>query len=206
MDNLSGEKTRLIACGMLAREVLDLISLNDWHHIDLKCLPAELHFYPDRIPAAVETAVKEARAESINNIIIGYADCGTGGLLDATCERLGVERLSGPHCFALYWGLDDFDKDEEDNVSTFFITDFLARHPEPFFMKPLGLDRHPELIEVYFANYTRALYLAQTESEELTQSAKRIADMLGLAFERKKTGYGDLGSEITNLMPRRRLV
>ena len=206
MDNLRGEKTRLIACGMLAREVLDLVSLNDWKHIDLKCLPAELHFYPDRIPAAVEKAVHDARAEGVTNIIVGYADCGTGGLLDATCERLGVERLTGPHCFALYWGLNDFANQEDDNISTFFITDFLARHPETFLMKPLGLDRHPELTEVYFANYTRALYLAQTESEELTHSAKRIAEMLGLALERKITGYGDLGSEITTLMPSRRLV
>ncbi|MEO1749562.1 MAG: DUF1638 domain-containing protein [Pseudomonadota bacterium] len=206
MDNLISEKTRLIACGMLAREVLDLIALNDWHHIDLKCLPAELHYYPERIPAAVETAVNEARTEGFDNIVIGYADCGTGGLLDATCERLDVERLDGPHCFALYWGLNDFAKDEEENITTFFITDFLARHPETFFLKPLGLDRHPELTQIYFANYTRALYLAQTESEELTQSAKRIADMLGLAFERKKTGYGDLGHEIATLSPARRSV
>ncbi|MEO0542492.1 MAG: DUF1638 domain-containing protein [Pseudomonadota bacterium] len=201
MDNKSAEKTRLIACGMLAREVLDLIDLNGWDHIDLKCLPAELHYHPDRIPAAVEKAVVDARAEAFNNIIIGYADCGTGGLLDATCKRLGVERLAGPHCFAFYWGLDDFARNEDENISTFFITDFLARHPETFFTKPLGLDRHPELTEVYFANYTRALYLAQTDDPELTQAAKQIASMLGLAFERKMVGYGDLGDQINNLLP-----
>lgn len=186
---------------MLAREVLDLIKINGWHHIELICLPADLHHHPDRIPAAVERAVAEARKQGVENIVIGYADCGTGGMLDATCNRLSVERLAGPHCFALYWGLNDFKSHEDENISTFFITDFLARHPDTFFFQPLGLDRHPELTEIYFANYTRALYLAQTDDAALTKSAERIASMLGLAFERKYVGYGDLGDEIETLLP-----
>ncbi|MEN0002116.1 MAG: DUF1638 domain-containing protein [Pseudomonadota bacterium] len=201
MDIVPAKKTRLIACGMLAREVLDIIELNKWHHIDLQCLPAELHFHPEKIPAAVENAVGQARSEGFQNIAIGYADCGTGGLLDALCERLRVERLAGPHCFAFYLGLEQFKARQDDLVTTFYITDFLARHPDTFFYRPLGLDRHPELTELYFANYEQALYLAQTDDDALTASARQIADRIGLAFKREFVGYGDLTPQIAAIAP-----
>ncbi|MEL6435325.1 MAG: DUF1638 domain-containing protein [Pseudomonadota bacterium] len=198
MNNANSERVKLIACGMLAREVLDLIAINRWEHVDLQCLPAELHHHPDRIPAAVERAIGDAQAQGFGEIVIGYADCGTGGALDVVCQRRNVRRLEGPHCFALYLGLDAFNSHSEKDayMTTFFITDFLARHPETFFFEPLGLDRHPELSETYFAHYERALYIAQTDDPDLTKSAQAIAERLGLAFERQLTGYGDLGNQM----------
>ncbi len=178
---------------MIAREILDVCRANGLDHVSLTCLPADFHHHPERIAPAVDTAIQRARNEGFEQIFVGYADCGTGGDLDRVCERHGVERIAGPHCFSFYIGNAAFaDADEDDYLTTFFMTDFLARHFDTFLIRPLGLDRHPELRDMYFAHYTRLLYIAQTDDADLTEKARHAADRLGLAFERRLTGYGDL--------------
>ncbi len=189
-------KTRIIACGMIAREVIAINEQLGNDHIDLKCLPAEYHHFPAKIAPAMDIAITKAREEGYQNIIVGYADCGTCGELDKICEKHGVERIEGPHCFSFYIGNDQFIRDNDNYITTFFITDFLARHFESFLIKPLGLDRHPELRDIYFGNYTRALYLAQTNDPELDEGAKAAAQYLGLEYERKFTGFGDLSDAL----------
>ncbi len=184
----------LIGCGALAREILDLKARNGWDHMDLTCLPAILHNHPDRITAAVETAVARHRA-AYERIFVVYADCGTGGQLAAACDRLGVEMVPGPHCYSFYEGNDRF-AEHDDEITAFYLTDFLARQFDTFVWKPLGLDRHPELRETIFGNYTKLVYLAQTDDPVLTARAKGYADRLGLAFERRRTGFGDLQSTL----------
>ncbi len=179
----------LIACGALAREILALIGANGWDHLDLHCLPAILHNRPEKIAPAVEKAVRD-RGAGYDSIFVVYADCGTGGELERTCERLGVEMLAGPHCYAFYEGVSDFAA--RDEITAFYLTDFLARQFDAFVWKPLGLDRHPELREMYFGNYEKLVYQAQTDDAALTDLARGHADRLGLAFERRFTGYGDL--------------
>lgn len=183
---------RVIACGMIAREVLAVKEQLGLDHLDLKCLPAELHYYPDRIPAAMELAIAEAKAEGFEHIFAGYGDCGTGGLLDRVLEKHGVERIAGPHCFAFYQGNAAFEAQGDADMLAFYMTDFLCRQFEAFFIKPLGLDRHPELARDYFGNYQKLVYLAQTDDPDLDKVAEDAAKMLGLAYERRSTGYGDL--------------
>ena len=192
MTALKPRPVRVIGCGMIAREILAVTQQLGVNHIDLKCLPADWHHHPERIAPGVEEAVHAARDEGFEQIFIAYADCGTGGQLDAVCERLGVERIAGPHCFSFYMGNQQFEEEDGEHITTFFITDFLARHFETFMVKPLGLDRHPELRDMYFAHYTKALYLAQTDDPELDAKARAAARHLGLAYERRFTGYGDL--------------
>lgn len=179
----------LIACGALAREILDLKAANGWTHLDLTCLPANLHLWPDRIPAAVETAVLKHRAE-YDGIFVVYADCGTGGLLQAKCAELGVEMVAGPHCYSFFEGNAAFADREE--FTAFYLTDFLVRQFDAFVWKPMGLDRHPELRDMYFGNYEKLVYQAQTNDPALDRKAEECAARLGLAYERRFTGYGDL--------------
>ncbi|MDK3018364.1 DUF1638 domain-containing protein [Pseudodonghicola sp. IC7] len=179
----------LIACGALAREILALRQANGWDHIDLTCLPAILHNHPDRITEAVETAVDAHRAR-YRTIYVVYADCGTGGRLAAACARLGVEMVAGPHCYSFFEGNARFAA--EDEPTAFYLTDFLVRQFDAFVWRPLQLDRHPELRDLYFGNYTKLVYQAQTEDAALTERARACADRLGLNFERRSTGYGDL--------------
>ena len=186
------DRVRVIACGMLAREVLAVKDRLGLDHLDLTCLPAEYHFHPDRIAPAMDAAIEEARSEGYRHIVIGYADCGTGGQLDKVCQKHGVERIAGPHCFAFYQGLENFEAAGEDDMTSFYMTDFLCRHFETFFIRPLGLDRHPELAADYFAHYEKLVYLAQTDDRQLDRVAEEAASMLGLAYERRPTGYGDL--------------
>jgi hypothetical protein len=186
------EKVLVIACGALAREIGDIIEANGLDHIQLTCLPAQLHNEPQKIPDSVRSAVRKARAEGYDRIAIGYADCGTGGLLDKVCAEEGVERIAGPHCYAFYWGNESFAARAEDDIDAFFLTDFLARQFESFVIEPLGLDRHPELRDMYFGNYRRLIFLAQTEDSALEAKARASAEQLGLKFEMRKTGMGDL--------------
>lgn len=196
-NNISPSTVRVIACGMIAREVLAIRESLGLDHVQLTCLPADFHHHPDKIPAAVDRAISEARTEGIDHVFVGYADCGTGGLLDEVCKRHGVERIAGPHCFSFYTGNAKFAEQWEDDMTSFFMTDFLARHFETFMVKPLGLDRHPELRDMYFGHYKKMIYMAQTDDPELDLKAERAAQFLGLAYERRFTGYGDLPSALS---------
>lgn len=179
----------IIACGALAREVLALIEVNRWEHISLTCLPAILHNSPDKITPAVRDLVL-AHRDQFQQIFVAYADCGTGGLLAAECARLGVRMIAGPHCYSFFEGNERFAAHGE--MTAFYLTDFLARQFEAFVIRPLGLDRHPGLRDTYFGNYTKLVYLAQTEDAALDGMARAAAERLGLAYERRFTGYGDL--------------
>jgi len=181
----------LIACGALAREILDLRKANGWSHLDLTCLPAIWHNYPERIADGVREAVAKHRPH-YDDIKIVYADCGTGGVLERTCAELGVEMIAGPHCYSFFEGNARFSEIAEDEITAFYLTDFLARQFDAFVWRPLGLDRHPELGEMYFGHYEKLVYLAQIEDPALTARAQEIADRMGLRFERRLTGYGDL--------------
>jgi hypothetical protein len=183
----------LLACGALAREILDLIKANGWSHMDLHCLPAILHVHPDKIPDAVEQAVLKYR-DAYDDVFVVYADCGTRGALQRLCDRLGVEMVQGPHCYSFFEGNAAFAA--QDEIYSFYLTDFLVRQFDAFVVKPLGLDRHPELRDMYFGNYKSLVYQAQTDDPALTELAKQHAERLGLTFERRLTGYGDLATAL----------
>lgn len=181
----------LIACGALAHEILALKAANGWAHMDLQCLPAKLHLWPEKIIPAVEEAVVAARGD-YETVFVVYADCGTGGLLQAACDRLGVEMVEGPHCYAFFEGNAAFAAKAEEEFTAFYLTDFLVRQFDAFVWKPMGLDRHPELRDMYFGNYTKLVYQAQKDDPALDAKAEDCARRLGLAYERRFTGYGDL--------------
>jgi hypothetical protein len=191
------EPVRIIACGMIAREVLAIADALKLGHLSLACLPAMYHHHPEKIAPALDKAIVEARTEGFTRIFVGYADCGTGGDLDKVCARHGVERIAGPHCFAFYQGMAAFEALGDADMRAFYMTDFLARQFDAFLIEPLGLDRHPELRDMYFGNYEKLVFLAQTDDPELDAKAKAAAERLGLAFERRFTGYGDLTGALT---------
>ena len=184
----------LIACGALAREILAIKAANGLTHLDLQCLPAILHNHPERIVPAVRAAAEKYRS-AYDQLFVVYADCGTGGQLEAACNELGIEMIAGPHCYSFFEGNDVFAT--RDEVTVFYLTDFLVRQFDAFVWQPLGLDRHPDLREMYFGNYKKLVYQAQTDDPDLTAKAKICADRLGLAFERRFTGYGDLTTALT---------
>ena len=186
----------LIACGALAREILALKAANKWDHLDLQCLPAILHNHPERIVPAVRDAVAKHRAD-YKTIFVVYADCGTGGLLQAACTEMGVKMVPGPHCYSFFEGNDTFAA--RDEMTAFYLTDFLVRQFDAFVWEPLGLGRHPDLRDMYFGHYEKLVYQAQTDDPSLTERAQACADRLELAFERRFTGYGDLKTALAAL-------
>jgi hypothetical protein len=195
----SPEPVRIIACGAIAREVLAIKEMNGLGHIDLQCLPAIWHVTPQKIAPAMREKIAEARAEGYNRIYIGYAECGTQGELDKICEEEGIERIAGPHCYAFFTGTEKFLRECEDEITAFYLTDLITRQFEAFIIEPLKLDKHPELRDMVFGNYTKIVYLAQTEDEALQNKAKWAADYLKLDYEYRFTGYGDLTSALVNI-------
>jgi hypothetical protein len=186
----------LIACGALAREIVDLIERNRWSAFDVACLPAKWHNRPELIAPGVRDKIRRAKGR-YRKIFVVYGDCGTGGVLDRVLAEEGVERIEGPHCYAFYSGSDEFARHAEDDVTSFYLTDYLARHFDKLIWQGLGLERHPELLRDYFGNYTKLIYLAQTADEELAKRAMAAAKKLGLAYEYRYTGYGDLERSLT---------
>ena len=185
----SRDGTLVVACGAIAREILAINEILSWDNISIKCLPAIYHNQPEKITPAVIDVVKNNK-QKYQKIYVAYADCGTGGMLEKACKDLGVEMIQGPHCYSFFEGNINFAK--RLNPTAFFLTDFLARQFDAFVWSPLGLDKHPELIDAYFGNYTKLVYLAQTNDEVLKKKAAECAKKLNLEFEYKLTGYGDL--------------
>jgi Protein of unknown function (DUF1638) len=185
----------VIACGALAHEIAALRRLNGWEALDVQCLPPELHNHPDQIPGRVREAIAAARSRYAK-IFVAYADCGTGGRLDALLQGEGIERLPGAHCYEFYATAQRFAELHEQEPGTFYLTDFLVRHFERLVAKTLGLDRHPQLIAEYFRNYRRVVYLVQDRANSDIEHARAIAERLGLEFSVLETGYGELESSL----------
>jgi len=186
----------LLACGALAREILALQKANGWDHMVLSCLPAIYHNTPEKIVPAVRAAVVQHRAD-FDEIFVVYADCGTGGLLQAACAEMGVQMVEGPHCYSFFEGNAGFEA--RDEITASYLTDFLVRQFDAFVTKPLGLDRHPQLRDMYFEHYEKLVYQAQTKDAALEAKARACAEILGLDYEYRFTGYGDLETSLTML-------
>jgi len=181
----------IIACGALAQEIVQLQTLNGWNHLHLKCLDAELHNRPHLIAGKLREKIAQHRNE-FNNIFVAYADCGSGGEIDRVLEDENIERLPGAHCYSFFAGEQRFREISEQELGSFYLTDFLAKHFERLVIKGLKLDQHPELRDQYFGNYTRVVYLSQEDNPSVRSLAKNAALFLGLDFEHEHCGYGDL--------------
>jgi Protein of unknown function (DUF1638) len=188
----NGRGLLIIACGALAHEITALRRANGWDELEVSCLPAELHNRPEKIPAAVRALIHSSRAH-YRSIFVAYADCGTGGLLDAVLREEGVERIPGAHCYEFFATAPVFAELAEAEPGTFYLTDFLLRHFERLVIRGLGLDQHPELFSMYFKNYRKLVYLAQAPGPKSVDAARAIAIRMGLEFEFRATGYGTLG-------------
>ncbi len=213
----------MIACGALARELLEIVRLNGLDDVTVECLPAALHNRPSEIPDAVRHRIRRARsggsgpgsnagtdpvedpvligerAGAYDSIFVAYADCGTGGLLRAVCDEEDVEMLDGAHCYEFFATTPRFEEIQDSEIGSFYLTDFLVRHFDRMVWQGLGLDRHPELLPMYFGNYTRVVYLAQTDDPKLQSAAEEAAGRLGLSMIVERTGYGDLGTAMVQL-------
>jgi hypothetical protein len=196
-DQAMGERPAIlvIACGALAHEIVALRHANDWPHLVVQCLPADLHNRPEKIPAAVRDKIAANRGK-FASIFVAYADCGTGGRLDAVLEQEGIARIPGAHCYEFFAGSAVFAALADAEPGTFYLTDFLLTHFDRLILRGLGIDRHPELMPLYFGNYTRLVYLAQCEQPGMEDAGRRAAERLGLSYEYRVTGYGDLQTSL----------
>jgi hypothetical protein len=182
----------LIACGAIAKELVELKKQNGWEHLKIQCLPADWHMTPNKIPDGVRDTIEKYRDE-YDHIYIAYADCGTGGLLDRVAEEYGVERIPGAHCYEFFAGSKAFFEYADAEPGTFYLTDYLVRHFDRLVMGMLGLEKHPELKEMYFGNYKKVVFLVQEPSEKLSAMAREQADYLGLEYEEHITGLEPFG-------------
>lgn len=196
----------VIGCGALVRELQAVVQINGLNNVTIECLPGSWHNRPEMIAPAVDRRI--SAAEAGQQILIGYADCGTGGRLDEVLTRhtaagRDVERLPGAHCYEILATAERFDALHEAEPGTFYLTDYLARHFDRLVVRWLGLDRHPELRDAYFGNYSRLLYLAQTDDPGLAAAARQAAERLGLRYEQVDVGYGTLQPTLVEFALRR---
>jgi hypothetical protein len=200
-DERRGEGMLIIACGALAHEITALRRANHWDDLQVRCLPADLHNRPEKIPGAVRAMIHESRSR-YRSIFVAYADCGTGGMLDAVLREEGVERIPGAHCYEFFATAPVFTALAEAEPGTFYLTDFLLRHFERLVIQGLGLDRHPELFPTYFGNYRKLVYLAQAPAPGSEEAGRAVAKRMGLDYEYRATGYGTLGDTLAAAVTR----
>ncbi len=187
----------IIACGALARDVITIRNKYGWD-ADVLAVPAILHNRPEQIPAAVQKRIQESRQDHARVIVV-YGECGTRGALDDLIHDEDAIRVSGPHCYEQYAG-DSFDKLMSEEPGTFFLTDFLAHAFEYYVVKGLGLDEHPELMEDYFGEYARVVYLQQRVDPDLVKSAEKAAEFLNLPLQIHPTGFGALEDRLVEII------
>ena len=200
MSHAAAPRVLILACGALAREIRDVARLHELDNVTLECIPASLHMTPERITPAVRERLQR-HGEAFERVLIGYADCGTAGHLVDLCGELttpsmSVEMMPGAHCYQFFAGADAFLAMHDHDPTAFYLTDYLVKHFERLIIGGLGIAEHPELEDMYFGNYTKMIYLAQTDDSVLDEKARAAAARLGLVFERIRTGYGELESEI----------
>ena len=185
----------VIGCGALAEELSALKRANQWTALDIKCLDAALHNRPEQIADRLESVLAQYHAE-YTNILIAYADCGTGGAVDRVARQFNAQRLPGAHCYEFYATSPVFEVLAEAEPGTFYLTDFLVRHFDRLVIEEMKLDEYPELEEMLFGRYRKVVYLAQVDSSELLQQAERAARRLKLPLEVVTTGYGLLAKTV----------
>ncbi len=195
--------TGLILCGALAWEVKAIVAKHGWD-AQLYGVPAIDHIHPERIAPDVEKRIVELR-EKHDRLIVVFGDCGSGGALDSVLERYNVERLDGPHCYD--WYADgQYAQLMEEELGTFFLTDFMVRTFKGLILKGMGLDRYPQLKDEYFKHYKRIVYLVQKPEPHLVERARAAANYLGLPLEVRATGYAGLESQLVEKMQKREQV
>ena len=187
-----------MACGALAKEISALIRLNGWSHLKTRYLPAILHNTPEKITEQLRMVLQSSQTK-FSKIFIGYADCGTGGKIDSLLDEFDVQRLPGAHCYEFFAGKQTFAEIMEEEIGSYFLTDFLVKAFEKLVWQGMKIDRHPELLPIYFKHYKKLVYLAQSENLELQTQAHEIAERLGLVYEKRVTGYGELEHSLTAL-------
>ena len=192
-------RTLILGCGALAKELIEVVRVNNLEDVTVDCLPAVLHHRPALIADALTARLETA---DYDRVLIGYGDCGTSGAIDEVCARFGATRLPGAHCFEFFAGAQVFQALQEAELGTFYLTDFFARHFDMFVMDTLGMIEHPELIELYFGNYTRIVYLSQTTDPDLLERARAVAAKLDLTFEHRPVGYGEVGPALVEFVNR----
>ncbi|WP_423922321.1 DUF1638 domain-containing protein [Candidatus Poriferisodalis sp.] len=219
----SAERILVLACGALVNELQAIVGVHGLDHVDVECLPAKLHNRPSLIAGAVRERIArlQATGRTYQQVLLGYADCGTAGTLDDLCEEFtaksatggapAMSRIEGAHCYEFFATAQRFAEMSEAEPATFYLTDYLARHFDLLVWRGLGIADHPELAELYFGNYRRVVLLTQTpdgtERARITEFARAGAERLGLPLEIVETGYGDLETALIHVAaPRGRSV
>ena len=196
-NTMSERPSLLLACGALAKEVVAIIEHNGLKQFDVQCLPARLHHRPALIPPALEKIFR-TQGNQYKKIYVLYGDCGTAGKIDELLIRYDAERIAGPHCFSFFEGNEQFASNEDD-ITSFFLTDFFCRNFDKFIWQEYGLHKDPGMLELVFGNYRKLVYTAQTKNPDLEQKAREIATRLGLQYEYRFRSYGDLGNYIQTI-------
>jgi hypothetical protein len=193
-----GGRIALVACGAIAQPAAAAVGRNGWP-VDVHPLPPLLHNRPQLIAGEVR-ALAARLATTYERVVIGYADCGTYGALDEVCRELGVARLPGLHCYDVYAGAARLERFFDEQPGTYLLTDFLVRSFARTVVQEMGLDRHPELRDAYFGNYTRVVWLAQQPDEELRGLAEDAAARIGLPLTVVETGEHRLEQALAELV------
>lgn len=198
-SSASESRVALVACGAIAQPCKEIAARNGWP-LDVHPLPPLLHNQPQLIAAEVRRLAAELRS-AYSSVVVGYADCGTYGALDAVCEELGLERLPGLHCYDLFAGASRIEAFLADQPGTYLLTDFLVRSFARTVVQELGLDRYPELRDTYFGHYTRVVWLAQEPDAELHRLAAEAAERIGLPLTVVDTGDARLEHALGRFFP-----
>jgi hypothetical protein len=190
--------TALVTCGALGRDVKQIADRRGWD-VDIYGVSALLHLYPSRIVEELREKLHALRPR-YEKLVVVYGDCGTTGKLEPLLEEVGAVRLRGPHCYEMYAGAAHFGDIAQKRPGTFYLTDWLVRSFDRAVVVGLGLDRHPELKEMYFGNYEAVLFLRQVPDPRLAQKAREIAAYLELPLEIEDVGLGELEDRLAALV------
>jgi hypothetical protein len=182
----------------LAGHIREIAARRGWP-VTVRPLPAALHNRPQQIRSYAERMLATPETQGAR-AVLGYADCGTYGALDKLSAQVGASRLPGLHCYDLYAGQAQIEQLFDEEPGTYLLTDYLIKSFERSVIRPLGLDRHPDLWQDYFGHYRRLVWLAQRSTPELEEEAARIAGRFNLPLTRIDTGTRGLEAALAQVI------
>jgi len=177
-------KSLLLGCGVLRREVLQLIEKNGWP-LDTLFLDSVLHCELAKLAHSLQSALAAHRDR---DVIVFYGCCHP--LMESMLEEAGTFRTDGQNCLDMLLGHEVFLTETESGA--FFLLEEWARRWPRVVSSSFGTNRIEVIREIFQGDRQYILGIRTPCSGDFEAEAEAVARMVDLPLRWKDVGLDRL--------------